>query len=564
MNSNQKLRMRSLRSRLLLTILLCWIVPIVMIMTLAGALLRFSYERDVELRLDSEAAYTLRQMEDRLGEAITDSKAVSYDGVVRTAYRDFQQNGDKAALYRSVNDYLTQSFGRDERYKAVFISFWDEIGIYPYVMSSGIRGYSLPRGYHSSTEPQVLSAMADADTAIRLLSWDGDLYVARNLVDSSFVPYATVVQLVDGAELTAPLRVLPAGTVLRLDGLVLDSSGIRALGEGEGENPGSDHHYEGELPDHVLTLDLHLEPLNLLREMPWLYNAILAVLLLALPLLLMMILLFRYHVTKPVEVLVDANNRLQSGERGYQITEKPRSREFERIFRHFNTMSLELKNQFERSYEEQQALQQAKVKALQSQINPHFLNNTLEVINWEARMAGDERVSAMIEALSVMLNAALGRDGRSQIPLKEEMSYVDAYLYIIRERLGEGLRIEREIDETMLEEMVPRLILQPLVENAVEHDLTARRGGLLSLRARREEGFVVLECEHDGTLSAEDLQQINAMLFSAGTDTEITGRVGLRNVRQRLALLYGERGSLSIRQSAPERILARVRFPAAA
>lgn len=561
MNPNQKIRKRSLRSRLLLTILLCWIVPIVMIVTLAGVLLRFSYERDVELRLESEAVYTLHQMEDQLSEAITDSKAVSYDGVVRAAYRAFQQDGDKAALYRSVNDYLAQSFGREERYKAVFISFWDELGIYPYVMSSGIRGYSLPRSYHRSTEPQLLAAMADADTAIRLLTWEGDLYIARNLVDSSFVPYATVVQLVDGEEITAPLRVLPAGTTLQLDGLVLEASGIRSLGEGESVR--AELHYEGELPDHSLSLDMSLEPLNLLREMPWLYQAILAVLLLVLPLLALMILLFRYHVTKPVDTLVDATSHLQNGERGYQIEEKPRSREFERIFRHFNSMSQELKNQFERSYEEQQALQQAKVKALQSQINPHFLNNTLEVINWEARMAGDDRVSAMIEALSVMLNAALGRDGRSQILLKEELSYVDAYLYIIRERLGEGLRIEREIDETMLAERVPRLILQPLVENAVEHDLTARRGGLLSLRARREEGFMVLECEHDGTLSAEDLQQVEAMLSSAGTDTEISGRVGLRNVRQRLALLYGEAGSLSIRQSAPERILARVRFPAA-
>jgi two-component system sensor histidine kinase YesM len=498
-------------------------------------------------------------MEDQLSEAFADSKAVSYDGVVRAAFRAFQQDGDKAALYRAVNDYLAQSFGREERYKAVFISFWNELGIYPYVMSSGIRGYSLPRNYHRSTEPQILEAMADADTAIRLLTWDGDLYIARNLVDSSFVPYATVVQLVDGEEITAPLRVLPAGTTLQLDGLVLDAAGIRTLGEGESIR--ADHHYEGELPDHSLSLDMRLEPLNLLREMPWLYNAILAVLLLVLPLLALMLLLFRYHVTKPVDVLVDATSHLQNGERGYQIEEKPRSREFERIFRHFNSMSQELKNQFERSYEEQQALQQAKVKALQSQINPHFLNNTLEVINWEARLAGDERVSAMIEALSVMLNAALGRDGRSRIPLREELSYVDAYLYIISQRLGERLVISREIDETLLELSVPRLILQPLVENAVEHDLAQRHGGALSVRVYRVGDELVLETEHDGSLSREDQESIREMLVSSVVDTEISGQVGLRNVRQRLELLYGQAGRLSIEQIAPERILAQVRFP---
>ena len=87
------------------------------------------------------------------------------------------------------------------------------------------------------------------------------------------------------------------------------------------------------------------------------------------------------------------------------------------------------------------AAQRAQIKALQSQINPHFLNNTLEIINWEARIEGNDRVSAMIEALSTMLNAALDRDGRTQIPLKEELGYVEAYLYIIRERLGEGFHV---------------------------------------------------------------------------------------------------------------------------
>ena len=121
------------------------------------------------------------------------------------------------------------------------------------------------------------------------------------------------------------------------------------------------------------------------------------------------------------------------------------------------------------------------MKALQSQINPHFLNNTLEIINWEARMAGDDRVSAMIEALSTMMGAVLDRDGRNQIPLKEELSYVDAYLFIINERLGGGLQVEREIEEEAAKIPVPRLILQPIVENAVEHDITPNRGGKLTL-----------------------------------------------------------------------------------
>ena len=225
-------------------------------------------------------------------------------------------------------------------------------------------------------------------------------------------------------------------------------------------------------------------------------------------------------------------------------------------------MSAELKNQFERSYQEQQALQQARIKALQSQINPHFLNNTLEVINWEARLSGDEKVSEMIEALSVMLNAALGRDGRSRIPLREELSYVDAYLYIISQRLGERLQISREVDETLLEAMVPRLSLQPLVENAVEHDLTQHHGGALDLRVYRNGGLIVLETEHDGTMRQEDLESIRSLMDSAVVDNEISGQVGLRNVKQRLELLYGPDGRLTVEQSTPDRIRAKVSFPA--
>ena len=224
-------------------------------------------------------------------------------------------------------------------------------------------------------------------------------------------------------------------------------------------------------------------------------------------------------------------------------------------------MSAELKNQFERSYQEQQALQQARIKALQSQINPHFLNNTLEIINWEARIAGDERVSAMIESLSIMMDGALARDGRTRIPLKEELRYTDAYLYIIRERLGEKLTVVKEIDEGLDELLFPRLCLQPLAENAVEHDLTPKHGGELCIRIRREEGTAVVEVEHEGVLTPEDLANIASMLATNEGEKEISGHVGLKNLRQRLSLLYGEKGTLTLTQVTPERILAKVTFP---
>ena len=551
----------SLRTHLLSLVLLCWVLPILSVTLLAGYLLGRSYEQASRQELDSRAQNAVEQLAIRMDAVFDASKSVSYDGVVRNSYRLYQLDGDSAALYRTITDYLNTNFTRDERVLAVFLSFWnDDIG--PYAASRGDLGYSAQRVYREEVEADLLDKVKDLDTGILLLEYGGELYVARNLVDSHFRPYASVVLLCDDSVLFQSVDAVQqiSSARLILDGkLLYGEDGL--LQPAENREVSSDHVYEKEVSGHTVCIEASLAPFHFWRDIPQIQTTALFVLLLVFPLLAVMLYLFRRQVTKPVEILVDASNHLQAGERGYKIETTADSREFYRLFEHFNEMSAELKNQFDRSVQEQQALQQAQVKALQLQINPHFLNNTLEIINWEARLANDTRASSMLEALSVMMNGTLGRDGRSRIPLREELTYVDAYLYIIRERLGERLTITREIDENMLDTQVPRLILQPIVENAVEHDLTPRRGGQLSIRAGQENGFVILEVEHDGHMTAEDLATIDAVLSSPVEDTGISGQIGLRNVRQRLTLLYGEQGTIRLTQPEEGRILARVSFP---
>ncbi len=551
----------SLRTHLLSLVLLCWVLPILSVTLLAGYLLGRSYEQASRQELDSRAQNAVEQLAIRMDAVFDASKAVSYDGVVRNSYRLYQLDGDSAALYRTITDYLNTNFTRDERVLAVFLSFWnDEIG--PYAASRGDLGYSAQRIYREEVEADLLEKVKDLDTGILLLEYGGELYVARNLVDSHFRPYASVVLLCDDSVLFQSVDAVRqvSSAELILDGKLLYGDD-RLLHMVKNREVSSDHVYEKEVSGHTVCIEASLAPFRFWRDIPQIQTTALFVLLLVFPLLAVMLYLFRRQVTKPVEILVDASNHLQAGERGYKIETTADSREFYRLFEHFNEMSAELKNQFDRSVQEQQALQQAQVKALQLQINPHFLNNTLEIINWEARLANDTRASSMLEALSVMMNGTLGRDGRSRIPLREELTYVDAYLYIIRERLGERLTITREIDENMLDTQVPRLILQPIVENAVEHDLTPLRGGQLSIRARQENGFVILEVEHDGHMTAEDLATIDAVLSSPVEDTGISGQIGLRNVRQRLTLLYGDQGTIRLTQPEEGRILARVSFP---
>lgn len=553
-----KKRQISLKLGLTTMIVICWLVPIIIVIALAGVLFEKNNRTRLQQELDSSARYALHQVYLQLEDAINDSKTMSYDGIVRSAYRSYQQDGNSATLYRSINDYLSQKFSRSTYYQAVFISFWDEsVGADSYLLSSGTTGYNLLQTCHNAA-PGILERMGDADTDICFLLMDDHLYMARNLLDSHFEPYASVVMVLEPSALFQPLYTIPRIHSIRMniDGTYFSYNNSGSLSAEE--KLSGDIRYEIDVDGHAVSFAAELNAYDMWEENPWLSHAALTGSLMVLPLLVVIIILFRYHISRPIETLARANKLVQTGQRGYEITQKPPNAEFAKLYAHFNSMSAELKSQFERSYQEQQAAQRAQIKALQSQINPHFLNNTLEIINWEARMAENERVSAMIEALSTMLNASLDRDGCAQIPLREELGYVDAYLYIIRERLGENFQVYQQIDQELMDQMIPRLILQPIVENAVEHDITARRGGSLWVRVRRDETRMILEVEHDGTMTEADREKIRLLLSESCTDS---GRVGLRNVHQRLKLIYGSESSLRVAQTDHATVMAQITFP---
>lgn len=544
----------SLRSGLVTAILICWLMPVICIVALSGLLLNSNYQKAIRQQIQSEVTSALQQVQANLADAIWDSKAVSYDGIIRSAFRSYSQDGNSAQLYRATNDYMTQNFSRESRYRAAFLRYWgDGAQASSYVLCRGTTGHDLLVQV-KSTAPWIVETMQDADTDLRFYNLDGNIYMARNILSSQFQPYATIAVLLDSSVILQSIQGITRASSLSL---TVDDCTICQTEDVHPAKADWEIRYSADADGHTVTLSVFPEGYNLWKDTPWLRWAVVGVALMVLPLLLVIIALFHRHVTDPTETLSQANVQIQSGRRGYQIEKSAPNAEFERLYDNFNTTSVQLKQQFEQAYLEQQAAQRAQIKALQSQINPHFLNNTLEIINWEARLADDTRVCAMIEALSTMLTAVLDRDGRTQIPLSEELGYLDAYLYIIRERLGGNLQVTRDIPEEMVTLLIPRLILQPIVENAVEHDITANRGGRLALRARQEGTEIILEVEHDGTMTQADRENIRR-LASEGHEK---GRVGLRNVFRRLKLLYGEAGSLTIEEISPGVILARLRFP---
>jgi two-component system LytT family sensor kinase len=186
-------------------------------------------------------------------------------------------------------------------------------------------------------------------------------------------------------------------------------------------------------------------------------------------------------------------------------------------------------------------LAQAQVAALRMQLNPHFLFNTLHAIS--SLMDDDvHRARRMLVDLSDLLRLSLDSVGQQEVPLEQELTFLDRYLQIERVRFGDRLTVEIDVDENALDAFVPNLILQPLVENALKHAVAPFAGpGHVAIRARRDGATVRLSVEDDGPgLPAPHVS-------GDGAPAKERGGLGLRNTRERLERLYGDNHHLSLR-----------------
>jgi two-component system LytT family sensor kinase len=190
----------------------------------------------------------------------------------------------------------------------------------------------------------------------------------------------------------------------------------------------------------------------------------------------------------------------------------------------------------ERQLEEQsRLLLEARLDALQRQINPHFLFNTLNSIASLVR-SKPELAREMIVKLGNILRALL-RDREAFVPLGEELAFTDDYLDIEVVRFGDKLRVVKEIAEDTLDIHVPSMLLQPLIENSIKHGLEPRiSGGTVIVRSRLQEGRLLIEIEDDG-VGIEPGGTTRAPV--SGLEREGSG-IGMKNVRERMAVLYGD------------------------
>jgi LytS/YehU family sensor histidine kinase len=193
---------------------------------------------------------------------------------------------------------------------------------------------------------------------------------------------------------------------------------------------------------------------------------------------------------------------------------------------------------YARKYRERETqLVQARLDVLRAQLHPHFLFNTLNTISSLVHHDADA-ADRMIARLSALLRRTLDEAGTNEVPLREELAFLESYLEIEQARFEDRLGVSWEVDPSALDARVPPLILQPLVENAIRHGIAPRAApGVVRISARRANGSLRLEVRDDGV----------GLRTAGGTSRASGGRgMGLRNTRARLAELYGADHALDL------------------
>lgn len=216
----------------------------------------------------------------------------------------------------------------------------------------------------------------------------------------------------------------------------------------------------------------------------------------------------------------------------------------------FNKMSLEIDNLLNRVYKEKLTRRESELKALQAQINPHFLFNTLESINWMAQLNNVPEIRDMVTSLASLMEASIGK-GSPMVPLSKELKYIDSYLLIMKNRYGDRLTYESDVDRNMLYYEVPKLILQPLVENAIYHGIDKmRKKGTIKLTIKEQDGQIYIEIMDNGKgMHPEEVEELN-QVFKEDNHDYLIGKnrksIGLANVNGRIKLFYGQEYGLQV------------------
>ena len=541
----------SLRVQVGLMILLSYLVPVALLGFFAVSILLSRLEEKTEAALTSSAEHAFAMTEQNISRTVSLARDATYDGELTAAWEKW--NGGTAGdpeFLQLCRGYLERKYSREV--------LFDFAGCFPVdrpeMLISNRGGVNDTPAYLQELRQAAAELGETLDTRCAFFSFGGRMYLVRNLLNLRMERYGMLILGVDREELLRPLNRLKddwnAETAIRLDAYGDTAEDWDSLAAGLTDDRKAEKllyvrlaQGEENVPDLKLTMDRRQQ----YREVYEFRRLLTGVYLLLIPILLLLAVYLRKRITKPISLLSDASRRIEGGELGVTVPMHG-SDELGQLGEAFSHMSLRLKDLIDRTYKEEIELKNAQILALQSRINPHFLNNALEDINWQARIEGSETISSMVSSLSVLLNATMDRKNRRLVTLREEMEVAEAYIFFVQQRFGPELTVNTQIDEPARESILPLLTIQPLLENAVEHGIAPAGGGTIGIECARAGKCLHLAIRNTGRgAGKEDRERIDAALRGRPTENHL----GLANIVNRLRLIYGEEVGIRVDTDRP-------------
>ena len=239
------------------------------------------------------------------------------------------------------------------------------------------------------------------------------------------------------------------------------------------------------------------------------------------------------HITRPVSRLDKAIAKVKDGDLSIQVKVKTND-ELGRLTESFNQMVKDLKRYLEDRVQRQKDLNETTLRLYQTQLNPHFLYNTLDTIKWSAKIHQIPEIAVLAENLAVILRKSIS--SKPFIQLREELDTIESYIKIQKIRFAGRFLYETEVPDMLEDCVIPKMILQPLVENAIIHGLDGCANGYICIYAAQKDGILRISVTDDGCgMGQEMLDWMNSP-----NPAKRDGHLGLYNVIQILKLYYGE------------------------
>lgn len=268
------------------------------------------------------------------------------------------------------------------------------------------------------------------------------------------------------------------------------------------------------------------------------------------------------RITKPIAELEDSMRAVENGDFNIRLDVQGEY-EVVQLARRFNLMTSKIKSLMNQVVSEQEAKRKSELSALQAQINPHFLYNTLDSVIWMAESGKHQEVVKMVTALARLFRISISR-GRNVISVSEELAHAENYLTIQKMRYKDQFEYEFQVDDSVLGYKTQKLVLQPIIENAIYHGIRQMVDeGEIIIRAYVKDQDLIFEVEDNGLGMPEDVRSRILLKHRPDDDDTVkVGGVGVTNVFERIQLMYGEEYGISIESEIEEGTKVTITIPA--